>query len=173
MDEATYATIPENLTLRQIVIAVQEPGFRAERIAVVSTLLDKGQLSAEDLAELYRALEHRTRYPRIEAVAGDGAFADEEPGDDSQRALGTLAGLQPDPQGHCGNRARDGQAAAANQLRCCATVDRRGLGPAETRIAGDEGSRARPVADDGSTSRGPPTESRRTTGVKRRPKSNA
>jgi hypothetical protein len=55
MDEATYATIPETLTLRQIVIAVQEPGFRAERIAVVSTLLDKCQYSAEDLAELYRA----------------------------------------------------------------------------------------------------------------------
>ena len=55
MDEATYATIPETLTLRQIMIAVQEPGFRVERIVVVCTLLDERQYTAEELAQLYRA----------------------------------------------------------------------------------------------------------------------
>jgi putative transposase len=55
MDQATYATIPETLTLRQIVIAVQEPGFRVDRIAVVCTLLDQRRYTAEDLAQLYRA----------------------------------------------------------------------------------------------------------------------
>jgi len=55
MDAATYATIPETLTLRQIVIEVQEPGFRAARIAVVCTLLDERQYPADDLAQLYRA----------------------------------------------------------------------------------------------------------------------
>jgi putative transposase len=55
MDAATYATIPETLTLRQIAIEVQEPGFRAARIVVVCTLLDQRQYPAEDLAQLYRA----------------------------------------------------------------------------------------------------------------------
>jgi putative transposase len=55
MDAATYATIPETLTLRQIVIEVREAGFRTERIIVVSTLLDEERYAAEDLAQLYRA----------------------------------------------------------------------------------------------------------------------
>jgi putative transposase len=55
MDEATYATIPESLTLRQIVVEVQEPGFRVDRIALVSTLLDDTRYPAEALAQLYRA----------------------------------------------------------------------------------------------------------------------
>ncbi len=55
MDAATYATIPETLTLRQIVVEVHEPGFRVERIIVVSTLLDEKQYPAEELAQLYRA----------------------------------------------------------------------------------------------------------------------
>ena len=55
MDAATYATIPETLTLRQIVIEVQEAGFRSERIIVVSTLLDEKRYPAEDVAQLYRA----------------------------------------------------------------------------------------------------------------------
>ena len=55
MDEATYAAIPESLTLRQIAIEVHEPGFRAARIVVVCTLLDERQYPAEELAQLYRA----------------------------------------------------------------------------------------------------------------------
>jgi len=54
MDEATYATVPKSLTLRQIVVEVMEPGFRVDRIALVSTLLDAEQYSAEALAQLYR-----------------------------------------------------------------------------------------------------------------------
>ena len=55
MDPATYATIPQTLTLRQIVVEVQEPGFRVERIALVCTLLDETQYPADALAQLYRA----------------------------------------------------------------------------------------------------------------------
>jgi hypothetical protein len=55
MDAATYATIPETLTLRQIAIEVQEPGFRVARIVLVCTLLDERQYPAEELVQLYRA----------------------------------------------------------------------------------------------------------------------
>jgi hypothetical protein len=54
MDKTTYATVPHTLTLRQIVVEVQEPGFRVDRIALVSTLLDTEQYPAEALAQLYR-----------------------------------------------------------------------------------------------------------------------
>jgi hypothetical protein len=55
MDEGMYATIPATLTLRQIFVGVEEPGFRVSRIALVSTLLDEAQYPAEELAQLYRA----------------------------------------------------------------------------------------------------------------------
>jgi putative transposase len=54
MDKTTYATVPQTLALRQIVVEVQEPGFRVGRIALVSTLLDTEQYPAEAMAQLYR-----------------------------------------------------------------------------------------------------------------------
>jgi putative transposase len=55
MDEATYVTVPETLTLRQIVVEVMEPGYRVDRIVLVSTLLEAEQYTAEALAQLYCA----------------------------------------------------------------------------------------------------------------------
>jgi putative transposase len=53
MDEATYATIPATLRLREIRVEVQEPGFRVEKLVVVTTLLDEKRYPAEDVAQLY------------------------------------------------------------------------------------------------------------------------
>ena len=53
MDEATYATIPQTLRVRQIRIEVQEPGFRPEKLVVVTTLLDAERYPMQDIAELY------------------------------------------------------------------------------------------------------------------------
>ena len=53
MDEATYATIPATMRLRQIRAEVQEPGFRAERMVVVTTLLDAERYPAQDIVALY------------------------------------------------------------------------------------------------------------------------
>jgi putative transposase len=55
MDKATYATIPETLSLRQVVVDVREPGFRPNTIVLVSTLTDARHYSAQALADLYRA----------------------------------------------------------------------------------------------------------------------
>ena len=53
MDEATYATIPTTLRLRQILVEVHEPGFRVEKLVVVTTLLDAQRYPAQDIAALY------------------------------------------------------------------------------------------------------------------------
>jgi hypothetical protein len=53
MDETTYATIPEQLTLREIRFNVVEPGRRVQQLTVVTTLTDPEAYTKEDLAELY------------------------------------------------------------------------------------------------------------------------
>lgn len=53
MDEATYALIPETLTLREIRFQVVEPGRRTRTIDVITTLVDADEYPREDIAELY------------------------------------------------------------------------------------------------------------------------
>lgn len=53
MDEATYALIPEKITLREIRFDVFEPGCRVQTLTVVTTLTDPKAFSAEDIAQLY------------------------------------------------------------------------------------------------------------------------
>ncbi len=53
MDEATYARIPETLTLREIRFQVIEPGRRTHTIDVITTLVDADEYTREDIAQLY------------------------------------------------------------------------------------------------------------------------
>jgi len=53
MDEGTYATIPETLTLRMMRFNIIVPGRRTRSITVVTTLVDPKEYSAEAIAELY------------------------------------------------------------------------------------------------------------------------
>lgn len=53
MDEETYATIPDTLTLREIRYRVTAPDYRVQELTVVTTLLDADAYSKEDIAELY------------------------------------------------------------------------------------------------------------------------
>jgi hypothetical protein len=53
MDEATYATIPPLMLVREILVEVHEPGFRVEKLVVVTTLLDGNCYPAQDIAQLY------------------------------------------------------------------------------------------------------------------------
>ena len=55
LDEATYERLPETLTLREVRVRVNIPGFRSDSIVVVTTLLDAEEYTVADLAELYRA----------------------------------------------------------------------------------------------------------------------
>lgn len=53
MDDATYASIPETLVLREIRFQVFEPGYRVKELTIVTTLTDPEAFSVEDIAQLY------------------------------------------------------------------------------------------------------------------------
>ena len=55
VDRETYLTLPEELTIREARIRIQQTGFRTRTLIVVTTLLDPNEVSKEELAELYRA----------------------------------------------------------------------------------------------------------------------
>ena len=58
MDEVTYASMPDQLVVREVRVRIGVPGFRTKVVVVVTTLLDAEAYSARDLAELYRARWH-------------------------------------------------------------------------------------------------------------------
>ena len=53
MDQATYETIPETMTLRELQFQVIQPGDRTQQITIVTTLTDAEVYSKADIAELY------------------------------------------------------------------------------------------------------------------------
>ena len=54
MTEQEYATIPETLTVREVLVQVSEPGFRVETLVVVTTLLEPECYGKEEISDLYR-----------------------------------------------------------------------------------------------------------------------
>jgi putative transposase len=54
MTEQEYATIPETLTVREVLVQVREPGFRVESLVVVTTLLEPEYYGKEEIGDLYR-----------------------------------------------------------------------------------------------------------------------
>jgi Transposase DDE domain len=55
MDRHTYNALPDSLTVREVRVTVEQPGFRTRALVVVTTLLDAEAVTAGDLARLYRA----------------------------------------------------------------------------------------------------------------------
>jgi len=55
VDRRTYNALPDSITVREARFRVEQPGFRTRSVVVVTTLLDPGQASREELASLYRA----------------------------------------------------------------------------------------------------------------------
>jgi IS4 transposase len=55
IDWQTLKSLPEFLTVRETRVQIEQPGFRTRTIIVVTTLLDAEEVTANDLAELYRA----------------------------------------------------------------------------------------------------------------------
>lgn len=54
VDRKTYKSLPDFLTVRELRVRVEQPGFRTKVIIVVTTLLDPKEYSKSDLADLYR-----------------------------------------------------------------------------------------------------------------------
>jgi putative transposase len=53
MEPATYATLPECLTVREIRVTVDTPGCRVKQLIVATTLLDAAAYAKADVADLY------------------------------------------------------------------------------------------------------------------------
>jgi hypothetical protein len=58
MDEETYATIPETLTVREVKVRVDVPGFRVRELVVVTTLTDAERYPQAEIAKLFRCRWH-------------------------------------------------------------------------------------------------------------------
>lgn len=54
MSAEQYATLPDELTLREVRIRVVQKGFRTQSLVIVTTLLDVQQYPPEEIAQLYR-----------------------------------------------------------------------------------------------------------------------
>lgn len=54
MDQATYDRMPDSIEVREVLVQVNQPGFRVESFVVVSSLIDHQEYPKADLAELYR-----------------------------------------------------------------------------------------------------------------------
>ena len=52
MDDATYATIPQTLSVRELRVRVDVRGFRVQELIVVSTLTDARRYPAAEIARL-------------------------------------------------------------------------------------------------------------------------
>lgn len=55
MSKAVFALLPTAMTLREVRVRIEEPGFRTKSLGVVTSLLDAELYPAAELAEAYRA----------------------------------------------------------------------------------------------------------------------
>ena len=55
VDRKTYHSLPDDVTIREVRVRVEQRGFRTKTLVVVTTFLDPEQMTKEDLALLYRA----------------------------------------------------------------------------------------------------------------------
>ena len=53
MGEETYAQMPDELRVRELRIAVKQPGFRVDELVLVTTLIDGEAYTKEELADLF------------------------------------------------------------------------------------------------------------------------
>jgi hypothetical protein len=58
MDEATYASMPETLTIRELRFRVAVPGCRSPEIVMATTLLDHRAYSTDDIADVFHQRWH-------------------------------------------------------------------------------------------------------------------
>jgi len=54
MDQETHGQMPESIEVREVLVHVDQPGFRTKSLVVVTTLCDPEEYAAEEIAALYR-----------------------------------------------------------------------------------------------------------------------
>lgn len=58
LDAATYAALPETLTVREVRTVVAKPGYRVRELVIVTTLLDAQHYAKADITDLYHERWH-------------------------------------------------------------------------------------------------------------------
>jgi hypothetical protein len=58
IDRTTYDALPDFITMRELRIRIQQPGFRTKVLVVVTTLLDPDKYPKQEIANLFRARWH-------------------------------------------------------------------------------------------------------------------
>src|SRR5262245_16875681 len=58
VDAETYNALPEFLMVRECRVHVEQPGFRVRTLIIATTLLEAGEFTKDDLAQIYRARWH-------------------------------------------------------------------------------------------------------------------
>jgi len=58
MDQATYESLPDELTVREVRVTIETPGVRVRTLVVVTTLLDAKRYSRDDIGDLYHQRWH-------------------------------------------------------------------------------------------------------------------
>jgi hypothetical protein len=58
MDEETYQQIPLTLTIREICVTVDTPGYRSQRLVIATTMIDANVYPKSDIADLYHKRWH-------------------------------------------------------------------------------------------------------------------
>jgi hypothetical protein len=58
LDEATYTTLPQTLTVRELRSRVAKPGYRIKELVIVTTLRDAADYPKADLTDLYHERWH-------------------------------------------------------------------------------------------------------------------
>ncbi|MFQ5464221.1 MAG: IS4 family transposase [Phycisphaerae bacterium] len=53
MDQQTYDRMPASIQIREIQVQAGQPGFRTDSFVVVTTLMDAGEYTKDDVAQLY------------------------------------------------------------------------------------------------------------------------
>ncbi len=58
MDEATFARMPRQLTIREVRTRIETPGCRVEKLVAMTTLLDAAEYSRDEVLDLYHERWH-------------------------------------------------------------------------------------------------------------------
>jgi hypothetical protein len=58
LDEATYASLPQTLTVREVRTTVSQPGYRVKELVIVTSLLNADHYAKGDITDLYHERWH-------------------------------------------------------------------------------------------------------------------
>ncbi len=127
MDQASYARMPEQLTVREVRVRVTQAGFRVRQMVLVTTLLDAQLYNRQEIAQAFRLRWHAEldlrAIKQTMHMSGDpGGLPPGTPAalqdatDGAQRDLDASAGLQPDPRGDGRGGPRGRHRTAAGEL---------------------------------------------------------